>query len=75
MPRRAKPQTFGQALTSLRKAKGWTTYRLAQRAGMSIQTVLMIEKGSDPRWSNVVKLADALETPIDTFRNPKPTRS
>jgi transcriptional regulator with XRE-family HTH domain len=75
MPSRPKPPTFGRALTRLRKARGWTSWRLSQEAGLSIQTVRMIEKGSDPRWSNVVKLADALESPTDAFRNPEPTRS
>jgi transcriptional regulator with XRE-family HTH domain len=68
MPRKPAPPTFGAALVRLREQRGWTSYKLAQRASLSLPAVLAIERGTDVKWSNALKLADALETSLDAFR-------
>ena len=50
-------------------------YKLAQEAGLPIQTVMMVEQKTDPKWSTIVKLADALGVSTEDFRKSEPTRS
>ena len=72
MPRKAKPQTFGRRLKTLREAAGVTQAALAAAAGVSLDTIQNIEsdRNPDPRWSNVIRLAKGLGVPIDRFAGP-----
>jgi transcriptional regulator with XRE-family HTH domain len=69
MPRRPKRDPLSEAVSRLRVARGWTTYRLAKEARLNIQTVLRIEGGAGARWPTVVKLADALGVSTEAFRD------
>jgi transcriptional regulator with XRE-family HTH domain len=45
----------------MRKAKGWTVYRLAKESGVTAEGVRRLElPGSDPKLSTLYKLAAAL---------------
>ncbi len=50
----------GRALARFRRERGWSSYRLAQRAALPLPTVRQVEKGSDPKLSTLTKLAAAL---------------
>jgi transcriptional regulator with XRE-family HTH domain len=51
---------FAERLQAMKKARGWTSYRLAQLAGVTPQAVAKLEKpGCDPKLSTLVKLAGA----------------
>lgn len=52
-------------IIAIRKAKGWTTYKLAKEAGINIKSMYMIEKGdTNPNLGNVQKIAVALGVTI-----------
>ncbi|MFL5909283.1 MAG: helix-turn-helix domain-containing protein [Gaiellaceae bacterium] len=60
--------TFGDRLKALREGKGMTQEGLARAAGVSVGTVSKLEqKGIDPSWSTVQKLAGALGVPVGDF--------
>src|SRR5581483_1556862 len=53
--------TFAERLRLVREAKGVSPYRLAQLTGLSKQGAINLEaEGSDPKLSNIVRLAEAL---------------
>lgn len=53
--------TIQQLIKEQLKAKGWSTYKLAKEADISLQTMYMIEKGTTkPNLTNLQKIADAL---------------
>ena len=56
----------GSRLRSLRMEKGLSQPRLAEAAGVSVDTIYRIEKGKDqdPRLPTYAKLADALGVPV-----------
>ena len=55
----------GDKVRELRKARGWLQQDLADRAGVSRQTVVNLENGRHvPEVATLVKLADALEAPL-----------
>lgn len=58
---------FGRKVRDLREARGWTQAELGERAGgMAHQSVAKYERGaSEPTWSVVIRLADALGVPTD----------
>lgn len=65
--------TFGDRLKALREGKGMTQEGLARAAGVSVGTVSKLEqKGIDPSWSTVQKLAAALGVPVGAFATDGP---
>jgi len=60
-------RALGLALTRRREALGWTTYRLAERAGITDPYVRELEKGHGKRVGVMMlaKLARALDTNMD----------
>jgi transcriptional regulator with XRE-family HTH domain len=53
---------FGSRIRSLRKAKGLTQESLAERAGISVDFVSLIERGINaPSFEVLWRLANALE--------------
>ena len=53
---------FGKRLRSLRRAKDMTQEQVAERAGLSLQSVGEIERGrGNPTLVNVERLSDALD--------------
>ena len=50
-----------------RAKKGWTQQQLAEKTGLSFNTITKIEQGigDSPTLKTLVKLADALEMSID----------
>lgn len=61
--------TLGERLVSLRDAKDWTQYKLADLAGMGQTQLAKIEKGetANPGLDVLVRLAEALGVSIDTL--------
>ena len=56
-----QPPPFGLRLKELRQRAGLTQPQLAERAGMSLNGVALIEQGRrEPVWSTVLALAAAL---------------
>jgi transcriptional regulator with XRE-family HTH domain len=62
MRRSSRPQpALGQAIRRVRDKKGETQEAVAQRAGIAIPTLSMIEGGnSNPTWATVRDIAAAL---------------
>ncbi|MET0305264.1 MAG: helix-turn-helix transcriptional regulator [Solirubrobacterales bacterium] len=62
MRRSSRPQpALGQAIRRVREKKGETQEAIAQRAGIAIPTLSMIEGGnSNPTWATVRDIAAAL---------------
>ena len=65
------PLPFGERLKLIRKQRGYNISELADRSGVTQSYISKIEAGDkqDPGWQVVVKLADALNVPIDAFRD------
>ncbi len=59
--------TIADSLRRLRKARGLTQQRLAEKAGVSMIVVTKIEQGTtkDPAMSSLVKMADVLDVSVD----------
>ena len=56
---------IGEKVRELRKARGWLQQDLADRAGVSRQTVVNLENGRHvPEVATLAKLAGALEAPL-----------
>jgi len=56
---------FGKRLRSLRRAKDMTQEQVAERAGLSLQSVGEIERGrGNPTLVNVERLSDALDVEL-----------
>jgi transcriptional regulator with XRE-family HTH domain len=61
VPRSAAHQAFGNALTALRKERGFSQEQLALESGLDRSYVGGIERGEkNPSLTNVFKLASAL---------------
>lgn len=62
----------GNAIRSIREAKGWDQLRLAKAAGIHPSVVSRLERGlqNDLKASVLVALARALEVPVDTLLHP-----
>jgi len=60
---------IADSLRRIRKAKGFTQQKLAERAGVSMIVVTKVEQGAtkDPAMSSLVKLADALDVSVDAL--------
>jgi len=58
---------LNQKVKEFRKQKGWTQQKLAEKTGLSFNTITKIEQGigDSPTLKTLVKLADALGVSID----------
>lgn len=61
------PTRLGDLLSLARDLKGWTLRKLEAESGISNALLSQIETGhvKDPGFSTVVKIADALNLPIE----------
>lgn len=60
---------FGRRLRGLREAKGWTQAELGERSELLYQDISRMERGERiPSFETLLKLADALDEPLDSFR-------
>ena len=64
---------FGKLVRDKRERKGWTIRRAAEEVGLSDRGLEMIELGdSDPKLSNVLSIAQALEIDLGEMNICKP---
>lgn len=58
---------FGGRVRELRKARGWTSERLAQEASLTVSTVSNVERAvQEPRLSTVLLLIETFQvTPVE----------
>lgn len=65
-PKVEQPQpNLGKALRDLRQAQGATLKEVASKAGITLGTLALIERGeTNPTWATVSAIAAALETPL-----------
>lgn len=62
-------EDFTIQLKRLREAKQLTQQMLADRSGLSVQTIAALEQGTRmPTWETVLKLSHALEARVEDFR-------
>lgn len=63
-----EPSPFGERLRSLRQTRKLTQADLAERAGVTDETVSRVERGAfEPALSTAIALAQALGTPLDAL--------
>ena len=56
---------FGEVIRRIRRARGWTIVKLAQRAGMNANYLGVLEQGgNDTSLTTIVGLCDVLGTDI-----------
>lgn len=67
---------IADSMRKIRKARGLTQQKLAEKAGVSMIVVTKIEQGSTkaPSMASLVKLADALVVSIDDLIGRKPPK-
>lgn len=64
---------FGKLVRDKRERKGWTIRRAAEEIGLSDRGLEMIELGdSDPKLSNVLNIAQALDINLGEMNVCKP---
>jgi len=65
-PKVEQPQpSLGKAIRDLRQARGATLKEIAPKAGITLGTLALIERGeTNPTWGTVSAIAAALETPM-----------
>ena len=58
---------IAKKLKELRKKSGWSQQRLAEKAGLSYNTITKIEQGAatKPTIQTMIKIADAFQISID----------
>lgn len=58
---------LAKQLKEYRKRKGWTQQKLAEKTGLSFNTITKIEQGigDSPNLKTLLKLSEALEIGID----------
>lgn len=58
---------IGKKTKELRKKKGWSQQKLAEKSGLSFNTITRIEQGigDSPTLKTLLKLADTFEVGID----------
>ena len=58
---------LSKRLKELRKQKGWSQQKLAERTGLSFNTITKIEQGlgKHPTLKTLIKLAEAFEIGLD----------
>ena len=61
---------LGKHITSLRKSKKYSMYKLSLNSGISNSVLMRIEKGQrEPRINTLLKIIDGLEiTPAEFFK-------
>jgi transcriptional regulator with XRE-family HTH domain len=59
-----KPESVRETLQKERKRQGLTYYKLAQAAGLDIETAKKVELGQDLRFSTLQALCNALSIEI-----------
>ena len=53
---------IGTHITTLRKAKGWSSYKLALNSGVSNSVLTRIEKGErEPKINTLLRIIEGLE--------------
>ena len=63
-----QPHTFGKLIIQERTRLGLSQYALAKRLEKNTRELAIIEKGlREPRFSTLMKLADALGIPVGEF--------
>ena len=56
---------IGTAIKTLRKEKGYSQKELAEKSGISVNTLCQIEiNSSTPQKTSIKKICDALEIPV-----------
>ena len=57
----------GERLREMRKARGWSQMQLAQESGIWVSRISLLENNhvADPRFSTILKLAEALGCSAD----------
>jgi transcriptional regulator with XRE-family HTH domain len=58
---------LAKRVKELRKQKGWSQQKLAEKAGLAFNTITKIEQGlaEYPNLKTLIKLADVLEVGLD----------
>ncbi len=58
---------LSKRIKELRKKAGWSQQKLAEKAGLSYNTITKIEQGAatKPTIQTIIKLADALRITLD----------
>mgnify|MGYP001578655472 CR=1 FL=1 len=58
---------LGKRIKELRKRKGWSQQKLAEKSILSFNTITRIERGivDSPTLKTLLKLADALSVSLD----------
>lgn len=64
-PPKDRPSPLGRRVYELREEKGWTLEVLAEKSGLCLSTVCLIERGHDPTLLSAMCLADALGCSLD----------
>lgn len=60
------PTPMGRRLRDLRKAKGWSQEKLAEKSGISVKAIQNAERDThDPSLFSVICIADALGCSLD----------
>ena len=68
MPKKPAGGTFAARLRALRESRGLGLRELARKAGITHQALAKIESGSEPGFSTVQRIADALGVRTDDLR-------
>ena len=64
--------TFAERLRELRNRKDWSQTKLAAESGLTLRRIEDWEQGlSEPRWSDLRKLAQALGVTVSDFEQPE----
>lgn len=62
MPRRREPQYgIGEAIKRARLARGMTQRELADRADGDVTWLSRLERGGNPAWGTIKRIAEALD--------------
>ncbi len=65
-PEKEPPTPMGRRLRDLRKAKGWSQEKLAEKSGLSVKAIQTAERDThDPSLFSVICIADALGCSLD----------
>ena len=62
---------IGKRITKLRKAKGFSMYKLSLNSGISNSVLMRVEKGKrEPKINTLLKIIDGLDmSPAEFFRH------
>lgn len=61
---------LGKLVSTLRQKKGWSLIKLSEQTGIAVSTLHGIERGANPSFEKVNKLADALDVPVTDLLYP-----